>query len=67
MELLIGNVLWAVVAYFIVRRFNDKYPNLDAEPMMYVAGSLLLGFLWVMIYFAYKVNEHKKYGKYSKR
>lgn len=57
---------WAIVSYFIVKKVQAKYPNLNVNEWLYVAGSLILGAVWTWIYLAYKVREHKLYGKYSK-
>ena len=57
---------WAIVSYFIVKKVQEKYPNLNVNEWLYVAGSLIFGAVWTWIYLAYKVREHKLYGKYSK-
>ena len=57
---------WSIVSYFIVKKVQEKYPNLNVNEWLYVAGSLILGAVWTWVYLAYKVREHKLYGKYSK-
>ena len=66
MELLFWSGICAISSYMVVKYFQKEYPHLDVEPMNYAVGSLLIGGLWVMLYFAYKVHEHKKYGKYHR-
>ena len=57
---------WSIVSYFIVKKVQANYPNLNVNEWLYVAGSLILGAVWTWIFLAYKVYEHKNYGKYSK-
>jgi len=66
MEMLLWNGAWSIVSYFIVKKVQENHPNLDVNEWLYVAGAFLVGALWTWIYLAYKVSEHKKYGKYSK-
>lgn len=55
---------FAIFSYVMVNKVKEKYPKLNVDPWMYVAGSFLIGALWCWIYLAYKVHEHVKYGKY---
>lgn len=70
MEMLITMIwagIWSVVAYFGVKKVNEKFPNLDVNPMYYAIGSFLIGILWCGLFLAYKVHEHKKFGKFFKK
>ena len=66
MSVLVWSAIFAVVSYVFVSHCQEKYPNLDINPMNYAVGSFCFGALWCMLYLAYKIHEHKKYGKYSK-
>ena len=66
MEMLLWNGVWAIVSYFIVKKVQENHTNLDVNEWLYVAGAFLVGAVWTWIYLAYKVREHKLYGKYSK-
>lgn len=66
MEMLVWNGVWAIVSYFIVKKVQEKYPNLNVNEWLYVAGSLILGAVYTWIFLACKVYEHKNYGKFSK-
>lgn len=63
---MIAYIGWAIVTYFIVKKAQKECPNLNVNEWLYVAGSLIIGALWVWIFLGYKVYEHNKYGKYSK-
>lgn len=67
MEYYIMCVVWAVVAYFGVKKVNEKYPNLDVKPMYYAVGAFLFGILWCGLFLAYKISEHKNHGKFFKK
>ena len=66
MELLFWCTVWAVISYMVVKKYKEKYPELEAEPINYAIGSFLIGGLWVMLYFAFKVHEYKKYWRKNK-
>ena len=67
MEFLFWCAVWSVFAYYIAKYYEEKYPHLDIDPLMYGVGCLIFGFIWVMLYLAYKVRKHKKYGKYYRQ
>lgn len=66
MSILVWSCVWSVVAYMIVKKYKEKYPNLDADEKLYAICSFFVGALWCMLYFAYKIYRHKNYGDFSK-
>lgn len=66
MSILVWSAIWAVVAYVVVNNYQNKYPDLNVSPGLYAVGSFFIGILWTMLFFAYKLHEHKKYNKYSR-
>lgn len=67
MEYMLMCVVWAIVAYFGVKEVCKKLPNLDVDPTYYAIGSFIFGILWCGIFLAFKVYEHKKFGKFFKK
>ena len=59
-------VFWGVVNFILVKWIQGKFPNLKVNEWLYALGGMTIGALWTWIYLAYKVREHKCFGKYNK-
>ena len=51
---LLALVFWSCASYFIAKKVKEKHPSFNIEPMMYATGSLLIGFVWVMLFLGVK-------------
>ena len=66
MEYLLWLVCFTILAYVIADKVSNKFPSLDIDARNYAIGSFVIGIPWCMIFLAYKVFAHQKYGKYTK-
>lgn len=66
MEFLAQLLVYAVgayVAYFIADKVKTSKPSINVEPVLYAAGSVLFGFLWVMLFLAIKLALYNNKNK----
>lgn len=52
--------LFAYAAYRISDKARIKNPDINIEPVLYAIGSVVFGFLWVMLFLAIKVSIYNR-------
>ena len=62
MRLIYRGIL-ALMSYNIVKYYMKKYPKLDVNPLYYALGTYVFSFVICMLYFAYRVKQHKDIEK----
>lgn len=57
---LIGLLIWGLAGYFTAKKVKEINKGLDVNPILYGVGSFCIGYLWCMIFLAYRVYKFKK-------
>lgn len=58
MEFIVQFLLYAIgayVAYIIADRVKTRNPGFNIEPTLYAIGSVLFGYMWVMLFLFIKL------------
>lgn len=59
MEVLIGYVIWAMIAYFYASSVKKRYEDIDITPTNYIIGGFLFG-LFSIIWCFWKQHKYFK-------
>ena len=66
MEFIVQFLLYAIgayVAYIIADRVKTRNPGINVEPTLYAIGSVIFGYMWVMLFLFIKLALYNSKNK----